>query len=67
LNGSLTPQPYFEHDFKGAKFIWFDDTDFDNAVLFRHVEKSPLDGKPRVDYSNLNNAVPEGPLKKPKR
>lgn len=60
-------QPYFEHDFKGAKFIWTNDIDFDNTVLFRHFVKSPPDGKPRIDYSNLNNIVPEGPPKKPKK
>lgn len=60
-------QPYFEHDFKGAKFIWTNDIDLDNTVLFRHVVKSPPDGKPRVDYSNLNNIVPDGPPKKPKK
>ena len=60
-------QPYFEHDFKGAKFIWTNDIDLDNTVLFRHVVKSPPDGKPRVDYSNLNNIVPESPPKRPKR
>ncbi|GDY10701.1 hypothetical protein LBMAG52_41890 [Planctomycetia bacterium] len=60
-------QPFFEHDFKGAKFIWTDDIDLDNTVLFRHVVKSSPDGRPRVDYSNLNNIVPEGPPKKPKK
>jgi hypothetical protein len=60
-------QTYFDYDFKGAKFIWSDDIDLDNTVLFRHVVKSPPDGKPRVDYSNLNNVVPEGPPKKPKK
>ena len=60
-------QPFFEHDFKGAKFIWSDDIDLDNTVLFRHVVKSPPDGKPRVDYSNLNNVVPDGPPKRPKK
>lgn len=60
-------QPYFEYDFKGAKFIWSDDIDLDNTVLLRHVVKSPPDGRPRVDYSNLNNIVPEGPPKKPKK
>ena len=59
-------QPYFEHDFKGAKFIWSDDIDLDNTVLFRHVVKSPPDGKTRVDYSNLNNIAPDGPPKKKK-
>ena len=60
-------QPFFEYDFKGAKFIWSDDIDLDNTVLFCHVVKSPPDGKPRVDYSNLNNVVPDGPPKRPKR
>jgi hypothetical protein len=54
-------QPYFEHDFKGAKFIWTDDIELDNTVLFRHVVQSPPDGKPRTDFSNLNNIVPDGP------
>lgn len=60
-------QPYFESDFKGAKFIWTDDIALDNTVIFRHVVKSPPDGKPRLDYSNLNNVVPEGPPKRPRR
>lgn len=58
-------QPYFEHDFKGAKFIWTDDIELDNTVLFRHVVKSPPDGKARADYSNLNNVVPDSPPKGP--
>lgn len=56
-------QPFFENDFKGAKFIWTDDIELDNTVLFRHVVKSPPDGKTRLDFSNLNNLVPEGPPK----
>ena len=60
-------QPYFEHDFKGAKFIWTDDIELDNTVVFRHVVKSPPDGKARPDFSNLNNVVPDSPPKKPKR
>ena len=60
-------QPYFEHDFKGAKFIWTDDIELDNTVIFRHVVQSPPDGKARLDYSNLNNVVPDAPPKKPKR
>ncbi|RLT07921.1 MAG: hypothetical protein DWI21_08860 [Planctomycetota bacterium] len=59
-------QPFFEHDFKGAKFIWTDDIDLDNTVLFRHVVKSSPDGKQRIDYSNLNNVVPDSPPKKKK-
>jgi hypothetical protein len=54
-------QPYFDNDFKGAKFIWSDDLAFDNVVLFRHVVKLPPDGKERVDFRNLNNVVPENP------
>jgi hypothetical protein len=60
-------QPFFEHDFKGAKFIWTDDIELDNTVIFRHVVKSPPDGKPRVDFSNLNNVVPDAPPKRPKK
>ncbi len=56
-------QPYFEADFKGAKFIWTDDIQLDNTVIFRHkVAKSP-DGKERPDFTNLNNVVPSGPPK----
>ena len=60
-------QPFFEHDFKGAKFIWSDHIELDNTVIFRHVVKSPPDGKTRPDFSNLNNVVPDGPPKKPKK
>lgn len=57
-------QPYFEHDFQGAKFIWTDDIELDNTVLFRHVVKSAPDGKTRDDFTNLNNVVPDSPPKK---
>lgn len=60
-------QPYFEHDFQGAKFIWTDDIELDNTVIFRHVVKSPPDGKLRLDFSNLNSVVPDSPPKKPRR
>ncbi len=60
-------QTFFEHDFKDAKFIWSDDIELDNTVIFRHVVKSPPDGKSRPDFSNLNNVVPDGPPKKPKK
>lgn len=53
--------PYFEHDFKGAKFIWTDDIELDNTVIFRHVAKSPPDGKARQDFTNLSNVVPDQP------
>lgn len=33
--------PYYKADFKGAKFIWTNDLDLDNTVIFRHrVEKT---------------------------
>ncbi len=33
-------QPYFEADFKGAKFIWTEDPDLDNTIIFRtRIEK----------------------------
>ena len=54
-------EPFFEHDFKGAKFIWSDDVLLDNVVLFRHVVESPPDGKERPDFRNLTNMVPEQP------
>ena len=34
-------QPYYEHDFEGAKFIWTDDLALDNTLIFRtKIEKS---------------------------
>jgi hypothetical protein len=56
-------QPYFEHDFQGAKFIWTDDIELDNTVIFRHIVASPPDGKARPDFTNLNDVVPAGPPK----
>ena len=53
--------PFFEHDFKGAKFIWSDDVKLDNVVLFRTVVKSPTDGKDRPDFRGLTDVVPERP------
>ncbi len=34
-------QPYFEHDFTGAKFIWSDDLALDNTVIFRTKVDKP--------------------------
>ena len=52
-------EPFFEHDFKGAKFIWSDDVKLDNLVLFRTVVKSPPDGKDRPDFRGLTDVVPQ--------
>ncbi len=59
-------QPFFEHDFEGAKFIWSDDIELDNTVVFRHFVPSPPDGKARQDFSNLNNVVPDQPPRSPR-
>lgn len=34
-------QPYFEHDFEGARFIWTDDIALDNTVIFRTKVEKP--------------------------
>ena len=52
-------EPFIEHDFTGAKFIWSDDIKVDNLVLFRTVVKSPPDGKDRPDFRGLTDVVPE--------
>lgn len=59
-------QPFFDHDFTNAKFIWTDDLKLDNTVIFRCVVKLPPDGKKRTDFSNLNNVVPEQPARGPR-
>tara|TARA_R110002049_G_scaffold4601_5_gene32631 strand:+ start:881521 stop:882225 length:705 start_codon:yes stop_codon:yes gene_type:complete len=53
-------EPFFEHDFKGAKFIWSGDVKLDNLVLFRTVVQAPPDGKDRLDFRGLNDVVPQG-------
>jgi len=54
-------QPYYDNDFQSAKFIWSNDVKLDNLVLFRKKVLSPPDGKDRIDFSNLNNIIPEQP------
>jgi hypothetical protein len=34
-------QPFFEHDFKGAKWIWTGDLDLDNTVILRTTVTKP--------------------------
>ena len=53
-------QPFYDADFKGAKFIWTDDLKLDNTVIFRHRVEAPPDGKARPDFTGLNDVVPEG-------
>jgi len=57
--------PFYDHDFGGAKFIWSDDIELDNTVLFRFTVKSPPDGKERPDFTNLTNQVPAQPARRP--
>ena len=59
-------EPFFEHDFQGAKFIWSDDLKLDNVVLFRTVVKSPPDGKARPDFRGLTDVVPQQPPRGPR-
>lgn len=37
-------QPYFDHDFTGAKWIWSDDIKLDNTVIFRLTVDGPEAG-----------------------
>ena len=53
--------PFYEHDFKGAKFIWSDDVKLDNVVLFRNVVNTPPDRKSRPDFRGLTDSVPTSP------
>lgn len=59
-------EPFFEHDFEDARFIWTEDVEIDNTVIFRHVVTTPPDGKTRPDFSNLNDIVPSGPRRRPR-
>mgnify|MGYP004002023927 FL=1 len=52
-------EPFFEHDFEGAKFIWSDDLQLDNIVLFRTVVPSPPDSRERPDFRGLTDVVPQ--------
>ena len=54
-------EPFFAHDFEGAKFIWSDNIQLDNIVLFRTVIPAPPDGKSRVDFRGLTDRVPATP------
>ncbi len=58
-------QPFYENDFKGAKFIWTDDLQLDNTVIFRYRVEAPPDGTARPDFSGLNDVVPEGGPRRP--
>jgi len=49
-------QPYYEHDFEGAKFIWTDDLALDNTIIFRTKIDKPewkqrWNTKPDIDVT----------------
>jgi hypothetical protein len=51
-------ETFFEHDFKGAKWIWTDDLNLDNTVIFRKTIEQPgavkrWTTKPDLDNSNI--------------
>jgi phosphatidylethanolamine-binding protein (PEBP) family uncharacterized protein len=50
--------PYYEHDFKGAQFIWSKDLALDNTVLFRKRIEKP-------GWTPRWTAQPAGPLPQP--
>ncbi|NDC64663.1 MAG: hypothetical protein EBZ59_11915, partial [Planctomycetia bacterium] len=52
-------QPFFEHDFKGAKWIWTGDLDLDNTVIFRKTVEKP-GWKPRWNTKPDLRVPPEG-------
>lgn len=52
-------QPFFDHDFQGARFIWTDDLALDNTVIFRAKIEKPdwlprWNTKPDLDVSGVN-------------
>jgi len=57
-------EPFYEHDFAGAKWIWTEDLALDNTVLFRTVIARPPNGAPlprewprgKIDESNRPQA-----------
>jgi hypothetical protein len=52
-------QPYFDHDFKDAKFIWSDDLALDNTIIFRTKVDKPgwkprWNTKPDLDVKGVD-------------
>ena len=48
-------KPFYEHDFKGAKFIWSDDLELDNTILLRYTVKAPPNGDDVKEFPGLDN------------
>jgi hypothetical protein len=51
-------QPFFEHDFQGAKWIWTGDLDLDNTVLFRKRVEKPGSKKRWTTKPDLDTSGP---------
>ncbi|MFP6881245.1 MAG: sulfatase-like hydrolase/transferase, partial [Roseibacillus sp.] len=51
-------KPYYDSDFKGAKWIWSDNLKLDNTVIFRYVVEAPPNGAPVVDDWPRGHIVP---------
>ena len=52
-------QPFYDHDFTAARFIWSDNLLLDNTVLFRRQIQTPPDGRTRPDFTGLNDKIPD--------
>jgi len=52
-------QPFYDHDFTAARFIWSDNLLLDNTVLFRRQIQTPPDGRTRPDFTGLNDQIPD--------
>lgn len=48
-------RPFYQYDFEGAKFIWANDLEIDNTVLFRHTVDSPPDGSTPKSFPILQS------------
>ncbi len=57
-------EPFYQHDFAGAKWIWTEDLALDNLVLFRFKVETPPNGAPlppdwpRGHIDASNNVIP---------
>ncbi|MFC7337442.1 sulfatase-like hydrolase/transferase [Haloferula chungangensis] len=51
-------KPFFEHDFGGAKWIWSDDLQLDNTVIFRTRIDAPPNGKPATSDWPRGHIIP---------
>ncbi|NNM30574.1 MAG: YHYH protein, partial [Akkermansiaceae bacterium] len=58
--GEINPkQPFYDHDFKGAQWIWSDSLKLDNTVIFRHRVEAPPNGDAVVDDWPRGHIVPD--------